>query len=104
MKPGCGLAGTKFEKAKATVRESAAGPSKDSRPRCRSSQHLQSASLTQASLKREEPTTTAVSLMNVGDYVTAREHIRRSQAIAENRFRHLRPRRLDCLTGHVETR
>ncbi len=41
--------------------------------------------------------------MNVGDYVSAREHLDKTfQAVAEGRLRCLRMAALDCLTGHVE--
>ncbi len=45
----------------------------------------------------------AVSLINLGDYVSAREHLDKlSKQIAQGRLCLLRHGRTDCLTGHVE--
>jgi len=97
----------KFEKAKPFFQKVLAGPSKELADRATvhlniCSQHLDRAAATQFKTA-EEHFDYAVSLMNVGDYVTAREHL--DKLLKQN------PKSdyvtyglaaLDCLTGHVE--
>ncbi|HKH99453.1 MAG TPA: tetratricopeptide repeat protein [Candidatus Sulfotelmatobacter sp.] len=97
----------KFDKAKPHFQKVVAGPSKELADRaivhlniC--NQHLERSAATQFKTA-EEHFDYAVSLMNVGDYVTAREHL--DKLLKQN------PKAdyvvyglsaLDCLTGHVE--
>jgi len=97
----------KFEKAKPFFQKVLAGPSKELADRATvhlniCSQHLDRSAATQFKTA-EEHFDFAVSLMNVGDYVTAREHL--DKLLKQN------PKSdyvtyglaaLDCLTGHVE--
>src|SRR5215469_6216782 len=97
----------KFEKAKPFFQKVLAGPSKELSDRATvhlniCSQHLDRSAATQFKTA-EEHFDYAVSLMNVGDYVTAREHL--DKLLKQN------PKSdyvtyglaaLDCLTGHVE--
>ena len=97
----------KFEKAKPLFQKVLTGPSKELADRaivhlniC--NQHLERTAATQFKTA-EEHFDYAVSLMNVGDYVAAREHL--DKLLKQN------PKSdyvtyglaaLDCLTGHVE--
>jgi len=97
----------KFDKAKPHFQKVLTGPSKELIDRATvhlsiCNQHLERASATQFKTP-EEHFDYAVSLMNVGDYVTAREHL--DKLLKQN------PKvdyvvyglaALDCLTGHVE--
>jgi tetratricopeptide (TPR) repeat protein len=97
----------KFEKAKPLFQKVLAGPSKELADRATvhlniCNQHLERSAATQFKTA-EEHFDFAVSLMNVGDYVTAREHL--DKLLKQN------PKAdyvvyglaaLDCLTGHVE--
>lgn len=97
----------KFDKAKPHFQKVLAGGSKDLTDRATvhlniCNQHLERSVATQFKTP-EEHFDYAVSLMNVGDYVTAREHL--EKLLKQN------PRAdyviyglaaLDCLTGHVE--
>jgi len=97
----------KFDKAKPHFQKVLTGPSKELIDRATvhlsiCSQHLERAAATQFKTP-EEHFDFAVSLMNVGDYVTAREHL--DKLLKQN------PKAdyviyglaaLDCLTGHVE--
>ena len=97
----------KFEKAKPFFQKVLTGPSKELADRATvhlniCNQHLERNAATQFKTA-EEHFDYAVSLMNVGDYVTAREHL--DKLLKQN------PKSdyvtyglaaLDCLTGHVE--
>ena len=97
----------KFDKAKPHFQKVLTGPSKELIDRATvhlniCSQHLERSAATQFKTP-EEHFDFAVSLMNVGDYVTAREHL--DKLLKQN------PKAdyviyglaaLDCLTGHVE--
>jgi len=97
----------KFEKAKPSFQKVLTGPSKELADRAivhlnTCNQHLERSTATQFKTP-EEHFDYAVSLMNVGDYVTAREHL--EKLIKQN------PKAdyviyglaaLDCLTGRVE--
>jgi tetratricopeptide (TPR) repeat protein len=96
----------KFEKAKSHLQKVVGGPSKELADRASvhlntCNQHLER--VTTQFKTPEEHFDYAVSLMNVGDYVSAREHI--------DKILKQTPRAdyvlyglaaLDCLTGHVE--
>ena len=97
----------KFDKAKPHFQKVLAGPSKELSDRASvhlstCNQHLERTSATQFKTAEEHFDYT-VSLMNVGDYVSAREHL--DKLLKQN------PKAdyvvyglaaLDCLTGHVE--
>ena len=97
----------KFDKAKPLFQKVVAGPSKELADRAMvhlniCNQHLERAAITQFKTP-EEHFDYAVSLMNVGDYVTAREHLEKllkQNAKADYVVYGLAA--LDCLTGHVE--
>ena len=97
----------KFEKAKPLFQKVLAGPSKELTDRASvhlsiCNQHLERSSATQFK-SVEEHYDYAVSLMNVGDYVTAREHIEKLLKQApKTDFVIYGLAALDCLTGHVE--
>jgi len=96
----------KFEKAKAHLQKAVAGPSKEVADRAHV--HLQ------ACERQLERTTTqfknpeehydfAVSLINLGDYVGAREHLEKlSKQSPKADYVAYGLAALDCLTGHVE--
>ena len=97
----------KFDKAKPHFQKVLAGPSKELSDRASvhlntCNQHLERSTATQFKTS-EEHFDYAVSLMNVGDYVTAREHLEKllkQNAKADSVIYGLAA--LDCLTGHVE--
>jgi len=97
----------KFDKAKPHFQKVIAGPSKELADRATvhlntCNQHLERTAATQFKTS-EEHFDYAVSLMNVGDYVTAREHLEKllkQNAKADYVIYGLAA--LDCLTGHVE--
>ncbi|HEV2400351.1 MAG TPA: tetratricopeptide repeat protein [Candidatus Sulfotelmatobacter sp.] len=97
----------KFDKAKPHFQKVLTGPAKELIDRATihlniCNQHLERASATQFKTA-EEHFDYAVSLMNVGDYVTAREHLDKLQKQnpkADYVVYGLAA--LDCLTGHVE--
>src|SRR5580658_1894310 len=97
----------KFDKAKPHFQKVIAGPIKELVDRANvhlsiCNQHLDRGVPTQFK-KAEEHFDYAVSLMNVGDYVTAREHLEKllkQNAKADYVVYGLAA--LDCLTGHVE--
>ena len=97
----------KFDKAKPHFQKVVAGPSKELADRANvhlniCNQHLDRTVATQFKTP-EEHFDYAVSLMNVGDYVTAREHLEKllkQNAKADYVIYGLAA--LDCLTGHVE--
>jgi tetratricopeptide (TPR) repeat protein len=97
----------KFDKAKPLFQKVIAGPTKELVDRAQvhlniCNQHLERAAATQFKTP-EEHYDYAVSLMNVGDYVGAREHLEkllRQNSKADYVIYGLAA--LDCLTGHVE--
>jgi len=97
----------KFDKAKPHFQKVVAGPSKELADRANvhlstCNQHLERSTATQFK-SSEEHFDYAVSLMNLGDYVTAREHLDkllRQAPQADYVVYGLAA--LDCLTGHVE--
>jgi tetratricopeptide (TPR) repeat protein len=97
----------KFEKAKPLFQKVLAGASKELTDRAAihlsiCNQHLER-STTQQFKSVEEHYDYAVSLMNVGDYVTAREHIDKLlKQSPKTDFVIYGLAALDCLTGHVE--
>jgi tetratricopeptide (TPR) repeat protein len=97
----------KFEKAKPLFEKVLAGHSRELTDRAAihlsiCNQHLER-STTQQFKSVEEHYDYAVSLMNVGDYVTAREHIEKLLKQApKTDFVIYGLAALDCLTGHVE--
>jgi len=97
----------KFDKAKPLFQKVLAGGSKELSDRAAihlriCNQHLERATTTQFKTV-EEHFDYAVSLMNVGDYVAAREHIEKLLKQApKTDFVIYGLAALDCLTGHVE--
>jgi tetratricopeptide (TPR) repeat protein len=97
----------KFEKAKPLFQKVLAGPSKELTDRASihlsiCNQHLERSTATQFK-SVEEHYDYAVSLMNVGDYVTAREHIEKLLKQApKTDFVVYGLAALDCLPGHIE--
>ena len=96
----------KFEKAKGHLQKAVAGASKELADRVgvhlnTCNQHLDR-SATQFK-SPEEHYDYAVSLMNVGDYVTAREHLDKlSKQVPKADYVAYGLAALDCLTGHLE--
>ena len=96
----------KFEKAKASLQKVLGGPDKSLVDRAQvhimtCDQHLETAALHFKTT--EEHFDYAISLMNTGDYVTAREHFDRLLKQEPNRDYVLYGlAALHCLTGHVE--
>jgi len=97
----------KFDKAKPLFQKVLAGPTKELTDRATihlsiCNQHLERSTSTQFK-SVEEHYDYAVSLMNVGDYVTAREHIDKLlKQSPKTDFVIYGLAALDCLTGHVE--
>jgi tetratricopeptide (TPR) repeat protein len=97
----------KFDKAKPHFQKVLAGPIKELADRANvhlstCTQHLERTVATQFKTA-EEHFDYAVSLMNVGDYVTAREHLDRlHKQNANSDYVVYGLAALDCLTGHVE--
>ena len=97
----------KYEKAKPLFQKVLAGPTKELTDRAAvhlsiCNQHLERSTATQFK-SVEEHYDYAVSLMNVGDYVTAREHIEKLiKQSPKTDFVVYGLAALDCLTGHVE--
>ncbi len=97
----------KFDKAKPLFQKVLAGGSKELGDRASihlsiCNQHLERSATTQFKTI-EEHFDYSVSLMNVGDYVTAREHIEKLVKQApKTDFVIYGLAALDCLTGHVE--
>src|ERR1700756_387835 len=97
----------KFDKAKSHFQKVIGGTSKELADRASvhlnpCTQHIERSTATQFKTT-EEHFDYAVSLMNVGDYVTAREHLEKllkQNAKADYVVYGLAA--LDCLTGHVE--
>ncbi len=97
----------KFDKAKPLFQKVVAGPSKELADRANvhlnaCNQHLERTPATQFKTT-EEHFDYAVSLMNLGDYVTAREHLEKLHKQSPKAdFVIYGLAALDCLTGHVE--
>jgi tetratricopeptide (TPR) repeat protein len=97
----------KYDKAKPLFQKVLAGPTKELTDRAAvhlsiCNQHLERSATTQFK-SVEEHYDYAVSLMNVGDYVTAREHIEKLiKQSPKTDFVVYGLAALDCLTGHVE--
>ncbi len=97
----------KFDKAKPHSQKVIGGPSKELTDRATvhlniCNQHLERSAATQFKTL-EEHFDYAVSLMNVGDYVTAREHLEKMlKQNANSDYVIYGLAALDCLTGHVE--
>jgi tetratricopeptide (TPR) repeat protein len=97
----------KFDKAKPHFQKVLAGPSKELTDRAHvhlsiCNQHLERSATTQFKTA-EEHFDYAVSLMNIGDYVTAREHLEKLlKQNAKTDYVVYGLAALDCLTGHVE--
>jgi tetratricopeptide (TPR) repeat protein len=97
----------KYDKAKPHFQKVVAGPVRELIDRATvhlntCNQHLERSSATQFK-SAEEHYDYAVSLMNVGDYVTAREHL--ADLLKQNSksdYVIYGLAALDCLTGHVE--
>ncbi len=96
----------KFEKAKGFLQKAVAGASKELADRVTvhlntCNQHLERSATQFRS--PEEHYDYAVSLMNVGDYVTAREHLEKlSKQVPKADYVAYGLAALDCLTGHLE--
>src|SRR5437868_13349528 len=96
----------KFDKAKTYLQKAVTGASKELADRVSvhlntCNQHLER-STTQFK-SPEEHYDYAVSLMNVGDYVTAREHLEKlSKQVPKADYVAYGLAALDCLTGHLE--
>jgi tetratricopeptide (TPR) repeat protein len=97
----------KFDKAKPHFQKVVAGPSKELADRAgvhlnTCNQHLERSTATQFKTA-EEHFDYAVSLMNLGDYVTAREHLDKLlKQSPKSDYVIYGLAALDCLTGHVE--
>ena len=97
----------KFDKAKPHFQKVIGGPSKELADRATvhlntCNQHIERSSSTQFKTT-EEHFDYAVSLMNLGDYVTAREHLDKLLKQApKSDYVVYGLAALDCLTGHVE--
>ena len=96
----------KFEKAKAALQKVIAGTNKELADRAAvhlsaCNQHLDR--VTNQFKSPEEHYDYAISLMNVGDYVMAREHLEKlSKQVPKADYVAYGLAALDCLTGHVE--
>jgi len=97
----------KFDKAKPLFQKVIGGPAKELADRAHvhlntCNQHLERSGSTQFK-STEEQFDYAVSLMNLGDYVTAREHLEKLlKQSPKIDFVIYGLAALDCLTGHVE--
>src|SRR3981189_2074854 len=97
----------KFDKAKPHFQKVIGGPAKELTDRANvhlstCNQHLERSGATQFKTT-EEHFDYAVSLMNVGDYVTAREHLDKLfKQVPKADYVIYGLAALDCLTGHVE--
>jgi tetratricopeptide (TPR) repeat protein len=96
----------KFDKAKGFLQKAVTGPSKELADRAlvhlnTCNQHSERA--TTQFKSPEEHYDYAVSLMNVGDYVSAREHLEKlSKQVPKADYVSYGLAALDCLTGHLE--
>lgn len=96
----------KFDKAKGFLQKVVAGPSKELADRASVHLHTCDQHLERSSTQfktPEEHYDYAVSLMNLGDYVAAREHLEKlSRQVPKADYVAYGLAALDCLTGHVE--
>jgi tetratricopeptide (TPR) repeat protein len=96
----------KFDKAKASFQKALTGPSKELSDRAMVHLNTCTQNLERAAVQfktPEEHYDYAVSLMNVGDYVAAREHLEKlSKQVPKADYVAYGLAALDCLTGHVE--
>jgi len=96
----------KFDKAKAHLQKVIGGPSKELADRA--TVHLNACNqhserVTTQFKSPEEHYDYAISLINVGDYVSAREHLEKlSKQVPKADYVAYGLAALDCLTGHVE--
>ena len=96
----------KFDKAKASLQKVIGGPSKELADRAlvhinTCNQHLEK--VTAQFKSPEEHFDYTVSLMNVGDYVQAREHLEKLlKQVPKADYVIYGLAALDCMTGHVE--
>jgi len=96
----------KFDKAKSYLQKVVSGPSRELADRA--AVHLNACNqqlerVTTQFKSPEEHFDYAVSLMNVGDYVSAREHLEKlSKQVPKADYVAYGLAALDCLTGHVE--
>lgn len=96
----------KFDKAKSYLQKVVSGPSRELADRA--AVHLNACNqqlerVTTQFKSPEEHFDYAVSLMNVGDYVGAREHLEKlSKQVPKADYVAYGLAALDCLTGHVE--
>jgi tetratricopeptide (TPR) repeat protein len=96
----------KFDKARTSLQKVLAGPSKELVDRASvhlntCNQHLDRA--TTQFKSPEEHYDYAISLMNVGDYVSAREHLEKlAKQVPKAEYVAYGLAALDCLTGHLE--
>jgi tetratricopeptide (TPR) repeat protein len=96
----------KFDKAKAHLLKAIAGPNRELADRAnvhlQACEHQLERSATQFKTP-EEHYDYAVSLINLGDYVSAREHLEKlSKQTPKTDYVAYGLAALDCLTGHVE--
>jgi tetratricopeptide (TPR) repeat protein len=96
----------KFDKAKAQFQKVIGGPSRELADRANvhlnaCNQHLERSTANQFK-SPEEHFDYCVSLMNIGDYVGAREHLEKLLKQARTDYVVYGLAALDCLTGHVE--
>src|SRR5262245_9269508 len=94
----------KYDKARTHLQKVVTGPSRELADRASihlniCSQHLDK--VTNQFKSAEEHFDYAVSLMNVGDYVTAREHLDKLAKQSKSDYVSYGLAALDCLTGHV---
>jgi tetratricopeptide (TPR) repeat protein len=94
-----------YEKARTHLQKVATGPNRELADRASihlniCSQHLDKAA--NQFKNPEEHFDYAISLMNVGDYVTAREHLDKLAKQSKSDYVSYGLAALDCLTGHVE--
>jgi len=96
----------KFDKARTHLQKVAGGPSKELADRAKVHLHTCDQRTEQVSLQfktQEEHFDYAVSLMNLGDYVSAREHLDKlSRQTPKADYVAYGIAALDCLTGHLE--
>jgi tetratricopeptide (TPR) repeat protein len=96
----------KFDKAKSHFQKVIAGPSKELADRATVHMNTCDQQLERATIQfksSEEHYDYAVSLMNLGDYVSAREHLEKlSKQGPKADYVVYGLAALDCLTGHVE--
>src|SRR5215472_15127454 len=95
----------KFEKAKGYLQKVVAGPSKELADRAAVHLHACDHHMEQAAVQFKSPEEHfdyAVSLMNVGDYVGAREHLEKlAKQVPKADYVVYGVAALECLTGHV---